>query len=303
MEQMSCKLTIFEGPDGGGKSTAAQAFAQATGARYVHCTSLPRVSRNLARMYVEAMLPALLGYQDVVLDRCWLSELPYGVAFREGRIRLTSASRRMLERLAMRCGAVVVRCQPEWETVKANYLSRKHIEMLDHDSQLKTVYDLYAEQVTDLPELIYDYTKDGAFSTSRLIDLVESMRFKRHPVQVATAGNWEGRYVLVGEAFAERKDCDSFYQWPFGSFSSEGCSQWLTNKIALANVGEDDLLWVNADQDISFLYDLQPEKIIALGNMAYGKLYRLKIQAAVVPHPQAWKRFNSGRRYPLFDLI
>ena len=303
MEQMSCKLTIFEGPDGGGKSTAAQTFAQATGARYVHFASLPRISRNLGRMYVEAMLPALLGYQDVVFDRCWLSELPYGVAFREGRDRLTPASRRMLERLAMRCGAVVIRCQPEWEKVRANFLSRKNIEMLDNDSQLKTVYDLYAEQVTDLPELVYDYTKDDVFSAPRLVNLVEGMRFKRHPVQSSTAGNWEGKYVLVGEAFAERKDCDAFYQWPFGSFSNEGCSQWLTDKIDLVDVGENDLLWVNADQDVSFLYDLQPEKIIALGNMAYEKLYKLKIQATTVPHPQAWKRFNNGQRYPLLDLI
>jgi hypothetical protein len=304
MEQVSCRLTIFEGPDGGGKSTAAQAFAKATGARYVHFASLPRVSRNLGRIYVEAMLPALLGYQDVVFDRCWLSELPYGVAFREGRDRLTPASRHMLERLAMRCGAVVVRCQPAWETVRANFLSRKQIEMLDNDSQLKTVYDLYAEQVTDLPEIIYDYTQDDTiFSAPRMVNMVEARRMIRHPLTASTAGNWEGRVVLVGEAFAERKDCDAFYQWPFGSFSNEGCSQWLTDKIDLVDVGEDDLLWVNADQDVSFLYDLKPEKIIALGQMAYEKLYKLKIVAQTVPHPQAWKRFNNSGRYPLLDLI
>lgn len=303
MAQVSCKLTIFEGPDGGGKSTAAQTYAKASGAHYVHFASLPRVSRNLGRMYVEAMLPALLGYQDVVFDRCWLSELPYGVAFREGRDRLTAAGRRMLERLAMRCGAVVVRCQPEWETVRANFLSRKNIEMLDNDSQLKTVYDLYAEQVTDLPELVYDYTQDDVFSAPRLVNKVDGMRMPLHPVGSATAGNWDAKIILVGEAFAERKDCDAFYQWPFGSFSNEGCSQWLTDKIDLVDIGEDELLWVNADQDLAFMYDLQPEKIIALGNMAYEKLYKLKIQATAVPHPQAWKRFNNGQRYPLLDHI
>ena len=303
MEQMSCKLTIFEGPDGGGKSTAAQVYAKATGARYVHFASLPRVNRSLGRVYVEAMLPALLGYQDVVFDRCWLSELPYGVAFREGRDRLTPASRRMLERLAMRCGAVVVRCQPAWDTVRANFMGRKQIEMLDNDGQLKTVYDLYAEQVTDLPEFVYDYTQDDIFSAPRLVNRVEAVRFKLHPLATSSAGNWDAKIVLVGEAFAERKDTDAFYQWPFGSFSNEGCSQWLTDKIDLVDVGEDDLLWVNADQDVSFLYDLQPEKIIALGNLAYERLYKLKIQATAVPHPQSWKRFNNGQRYPLLDLI
>lgn len=293
------KLTIFEGPDGSGKSTAAQAYAEATGAKYVHFSALPRVNRNLGRMYVEAMLPALLGYQDVVFDRCWLSEMPYGVAFREGRDRLTGASRRMLERLAMRCGAVVVRCQPTWETVKKTYLSRKHLEMLDNDGQLKTVYDLYAEQGTDLPELVYDYTKEPVLRQL----LVDGARMQPHPLGLASAGNWAGRVVLIGEAFAEHKDNDAWYQWPFASFSGEGCSQWLAEKLDLIEVGEDQILWLNSDQDLSMLYDLKPERIVALGNQAYDQLYRLKITAATVPHPQAWKRFNHGQRYPLLDLI
>lgn len=294
----SRKLTIFEGPDGGGKSTAAQQYAELTGAKYVHFASLPRVGKNLGRIYVEAMLPALLGYQDVVFDRCWLSEMPYGIAFREGRDRLTGASRRMLERLAMRCGAVVVRCQPAWETVKANYLSRKHMEMLDNDGQLKTVYDLYANQPTSLPELGYDYTSTLLNPTA-----IEDLRMPQHPLDVASAGNWHGRIVLVGESFAERKDNDAFYQWPFASFSGEGCSQWLTDQLDLAELDERDILWVNADQDLSVLLDLDVDRVIALGDAAYKQLYQLKIMAATVPHPQAWKRFNNKKRYPLFDLI
>ncbi len=303
MAQVSCRLTIFEGPDGGGKSTAAQAFAKATGARYVHFSALPRVGKSLGRVYVEAMLPALLGYQDVVFDRCWLSEMPYGAAFREGKDRLNNASRRMLERLAMRCGAVVVKCQPAWETVKANYLSRKHIEMLDNEHQLKTVYDLYAEQPTDLPELVYDYTKEDLLTISKLMNDVESVRFPRHPLNLASAGNWDGEFVLVGRSFAERKDNDAFYQWPFASFSGEGCSQWLTDQLDSIEVGEDQILWLNADQDLSILYDLNATKIVALGNEAYDQLYRLKIQAQVVPHPQSWKRFNAKQPYPLLRII
>jgi thymidylate kinase len=303
MDKMSCRLTIFEGPDGGGKSTAAKVYAEATGAKYVHFPALPRVSRSLGRMYVEAMLPALLGYQDVVFDRCWLSEMPYGVAFREGRDRLTDASRRMLERLAMRCGAVVVKCQPAWETVKANYLSRKHMEMLDNEHQLKTVYDLYAEQPTSLPVFAHDYTKGDLFQIDKMVLDLEPMRFTRHPLDLASAGNWNGRVVLIGEAFAEHKDCDAFYQWPFASFSGEGCSQWLAEKLDLAEVSEDQILWLNSDQDLSVLHDLSPERVITLGTEAYQQLYRLKIKAATVQHPQSWKRFKHGQRYPLLDLI
>jgi thymidylate kinase len=304
MAQVSKKLTIFEGPDGGGKSTAGQAFAEATGAKYVHFSALPRVGKSLGRVYVEAMLPALLGYQDVVFDRCWLSEMPYGIAFREGRDRLTHASRRMLERLAMRCGAVVVRCQPGWEAVRLSYMARKHLEMLDNEDQLRMVYDLYADQVTDLPELVYDYTKvDDLFTTDNLVAGVDRLRFQQHPLELASAGNWDARVVLIGEAFAERKDNDAWYQWPFASFSGEGCSQWLADQLDAVDVGEDQVLWLNADQDLSVLHNLNPERVVALGNKAYEQLYRLKITAATVPHPQAFKRFNAKQRYPLLDLI
>src|SRR5882757_4772670 len=101
-------LTIFEGPDGSGKTTAAKAFAAEMGARYVHLPQFKRVTTGLPRMYLEAMLPALLGYQDVVMDRCWLSEVPYGRVFRDGADRVGEISRHMLERVALRAGALVV---------------------------------------------------------------------------------------------------------------------------------------------------------------------------------------------------
>lgn len=296
---LSAKLTIFEGPDGAGKSTAAKAYAEATGARYVHFGPLPRVGKNLARIYVEAMLPALLGYQNVVLDRCWLSELPYGLAFREGKDRLDgSASRRMLERLAFRCGAVVVRCLPPWDMVKVNYLARKQLEMLDDESQLGIVYDAYLDEPTDLPDLTYDYTTGGL-----PVDQLEAMRSICHPLDIASAGVWDAPIILVGERFADMKDCDAFYQWPFASFNGEGCSRWLAEQLDLVDVGEDQLMWINADQDLSVLADLEPVKIIALGDAAHGKLVAVGFKPDHVPHPQSWRRFNCNERYPLLDLI
>lgn len=297
-QNTSKKLTIFEGPDGSGKSTTARRYAEQTGAKYVHFPALPRVNRNLARMYVEAMLPAVLGYQDVVFDRSWLSEMPYGLAFREGFDRMAYASRRMLERLALRCGVVVVMCDPGWKVVRENFMARKHLEMLDNDTQLKTVYDLYAKQRTDLPVVTYNYRGEHGEHLPEL--LMEAERTIKHPLDLATAGNWQAEYVLIGEAFAERKDLDAWYQWPFASFSPEGCSQWLTSQLP---VGEDKLLWVNADQDLSFLYELSSKKVIALGSAAYSQLYKLKIAATQVPHPQHHKRFDTSKQYQLIELL
>jgi hypothetical protein len=298
----SKRLTIFEGPDGSGKTTAAKDYAAVTGARYVHFANLPNVGKNLARMYVEAMLPALLGYQDVVFDRCWLSEVPYGRAFRDGQDRLGVASRRMLERLAMRCGAVVVHCRPPWERVRETYLSRVDEEYLNNEDQLKVVYDMYDIYRTELNELMYDYTADITAIQPLILD---SLRMPPHPLSLPSAGNWSAPVVLIGEKFTTQKDCDAFYQWPFASFSNLGCSQWLTEQLATHNVREDQLLWLNADQDLSVLYelDLTHRQVIALGQIAYKQLDELGIPSVAVPHPQHHKRFNINEEYDLFNLL
>lgn len=302
MGKVSSRLVIFEGPDGAGKTTAALAFAEATGARYVHFGPVPRLGRGLARIYVEAMLPALLGHQNVVFDRSWLSELPYGQAFRHGKDRLTAASRRMLERLAMRCGAVVVRCQPPWEVVRQNYLARRALEMLDNEEQLRQVYDLYAQQGSALPTIQYDYRLDPPINPMIPWALIDRHAMPAHRLNVASAGNWMAPVVLVGERFAELTDDDPFYQWPFASFSGTGCSQWLADQLDTISLSEAELLWVNADQELDWLHD-RDSLIVALGDKAAEALYRHKLKAAHAPHPQSWKRFNHGRRYPLLDLL
>jgi hypothetical protein len=300
----SAKITIFEGPDGGGKTTAATEFAKETGARYVHFSALPRVDKGLGRMYVEAMLPALLGYQDVVLDRCWLSEEPYGVAFRNNRLRITEGQIRVLERLALRCGAVVVRCLPSWEVVRNNYLSRKNLEMLDNEDQLRVVYDFYKRpHQTHLPSILFDYTSSGKINK----DMLDAFRAPRHPLHLASAGDWRAKLVLVGDRFGEQKDEDAFYQWPFGSLSNTGCSQWLTQQLINAGIREDQLLWINSDQDLWFLKDFHFSRpVFALGGRAHKELLGLNLtNLRQVPHPQFWKRFQGALEdnYPLIQML
>lgn len=298
----SAKLYIFEGCDGCGKTTAAKQFAADIDARYVHFPALPRVKRGLARMYVEAMLPALLGYQSVVFDRSWLSETPYGQVFREGLDRLTLADRRMLERLAMRCGGVVIHCRTTWKHVVENYRRRKGQEMLRNEAQLKDVYTLYNKLKTHLPLLSYDFQMDVLENVmTRAMDV----QMTPHPLTLASAGNWEAPTILVGEAFAERKDQDAYYQWPFASFSGEGCSQWLTEELDPL-ISESELLWINSDQnlgEIFILNELKRRQVIALGSVASEELREAKIQHEAVDHPQYHKRFYANKPYELINLI
>lgn len=301
---MECKrLTIFEGPDGSGKSTAALKFAKDTGARYVHFPALSRVGKNLSRMYVEAMMPALLGYQDVVFDRCWLSELPYGTVFRDGQDRIGDPSRRMLERLAMRCSAVVVLCLTTWESTSKTFLSRKGSEMLDSLGQLESVRNMYISTRSGLPEVLYNY-EDG----HEICKLVSDMRSMRtHPVNMVSAGNMDSMVVLVGDSNSDVEDVDSFYRWPFASFSNRGCSQWLTQTLESARILESSLLWVSSNQPHVHLKEIKrnskPRKIIALGHNASGWLVEAGVDHEFVEHPDYHKRFNPHMKYNLIDQI
>lgn len=151
------RLTIFEGPDGGGKTTAANAYAMMRCAQYVHFDQTSSVYD-----YAEGVWIAFSGKSEVVFDRSWLSERPYGLVYRGGLDRLQPADRVMLERLAFYCDAVVVKCMPPLETVLRNYEKRRSTEMLSSADQLAEVYRLYMREPTRLPVLFYDYTADDA---------------------------------------------------------------------------------------------------------------------------------------------
>lgn len=297
-------ITIFEGPDGSGKSTAAKNYALRTNAHYVHMGPLKHVTSGLARMYVEAMMPALLGHRSVVMDRCWMSEPIYGRAFRGGKDRLHAADYRMLERLAMRCGAVVVHCRPNLGKVLENWFSRRESEMLMAKKQLITVYDLYGDltYTTSLPVMTFDYTKCdfGDVVLSRMLS---------HPLESRSAGNAHADIIIVGEQFGEHKNHDPLYQWPFASFSDEGCSRWLTMQLAQASISEKDLLWFNVDQlSKAIVKRWVGRKVFALGAKALQSLHEMLgpddgVTVSAVEHPQFWKRFRAGVPYPLGSLI
>lgn len=305
MTTRSKTLTIFEGPDGGGKSTLALAYATAIGARYVHFGPLPQVGRGLARMYVEAMLPALLGYQDVVFDRSWLSELPYGNAFRGGRLRLGLADVRMLERVAMRCDAAVVLCLPDVETCLATFRARRGKEMLEREDQLRQVYMAYVNQLTALRTTYYDRDRDRPEDVIQdLLEYRAQHPPRTHRLAQPTAGNRLARVCIVGENFAEVKDLDPLIQHPFVSFSGAGCSRWLAEYLAGQGICESQLSWANADLDLTRgQLDLAATEFVALGAVAGEALDRAGRPYCVVPHPQHQRRFNHHEDYDLGRAI
>jgi thymidylate kinase len=156
-------ITIYEGPDGGGKTTAAVAFARKSGALYVH--NGPFIGEAyITHHYLNGMAPALMGLHDVVMDRCWISEFIYGVVHRAGANRVSDVDKRFLEGTAFRlCRTQVLIYTPPIQVCLDNFNRRRGTEYLDSEQKLKDVYRLYWHGgLTELPTSHVDYTKELA---------------------------------------------------------------------------------------------------------------------------------------------
>lgn len=311
MSNRSCPIIIFEGPDGAGKSTAISQFTKTLAPdsyHVVHHGPYKGVtsSDDLARLYQESMMPAVLGHRTVILDRCWLSEQPYGRAYRDGKDRLGEVNRRHLERLALRCGATIVRCLPSWGTVRQNFLSRVGDEMLDRVEQLREVWRWYQGPMflnTALDVVSYDYTREKIHDV--MSSVTHNMPSQAHVDHSGTT-NDDACVLLVGDVYGERKNGDPLYQWPFSSFVSQGCSHWLTKRLIEANISERHLAWVNSNELKRFIETeslKQFDRIIALGDKAQRALAPVTLTFRHANHPQHAKRFHHNESYKLIDLI
>lgn len=285
-----CTITIFEGPDGGGKSTMATEYADSINARYVHFPAVKKI-HNLSRIYVEAAMPALNGEYDVVFDRSWLSEGPYGNVFRHGLDRVGSYNRRMLERLFMRCGAVVVKCLPEIDVCLSTFRSRRDQEMLEDELQLRQVHDEYARLECGLPTVNHDYTRANEVTK---FSKIQARRFTRHPVSMKSVGNFDGQIIIVGPGIHDHNDYNCFSQFPFVDFAPIGKvvtnlppESELTRLFESYGIPESELLWIDDSHaheimDIFTPNQLVGSKFFAVGDKAINGLYRSKLPAFTV---------------------
>jgi len=301
-------LTIFEGPDCSGKSTAANEFWQLarTSQKRIHHGPYPGIKKMLPRLYVETMLPMLDGGAGQVWDRAWYSEPIYGASFRNGEDRVGSVASRHLERFALRHGAVVVLCLPPWDTVRESWLKRKGEEYLDKVEQLEKVYNDYSDlrRWCGLPVVLYDYERHSIDQMSEAVERARLGIFKEPKIHAG--GNPNAKVVLVGDRCSDLKDEDCNWRLPFASFSGGGSSSWLTRKLMDLKVREDQLLWVNASDRLEWLDERHNELVIALGQEAARKLVHHDIPHVEVEHPQYFKRFREGDEaavYELFEIL
>lgn len=109
-------IVVIEGPDGVGKTTLARAYADLTGARYLHA------SAPTAHPLVEYVAP-LRDDVDYVLDRWHLGELVYGPIVR-GKSGLTHQQSHAIEQMMIERGAVLVHCNGPYDKIVARLRGR-----------------------------------------------------------------------------------------------------------------------------------------------------------------------------------
>lgn len=305
------RITVFEGPDGSGKSTLAKRYAEITGACYRHHGPCSCVTGNhLLKVYVEMMLPALLGYQDVVLDRAWLSEQAYGSVIRSWD-RVGYAGARLVERLALRCEVAVVLCLPSLEVCRRVWGERGAGGDLYSQELMAKVYRGYETRwqdgdLTDLP--LVTHTVHG-YEDALWRELAAIHEHQEaHPVAWRTGGNLLAPVALVGDASGLLRNEDLELRVPFGSFNAAGCSRWLATQLGERGIKELDLFWVNsgdpAFEEIAEEWLVGSGKAVhALGAKASERLGEVGIDHVRVNHPQYAKRFRHRQVYELPRLI
>lgn len=317
---MTASLVIVEGCDGSGKTTLINQLQEHLWfeeASVVHYGNVPNANASLPRFYLEGMLPAVNGYSPVILDRAWFSEEPYGYAYRQGKIRFNDFDSRMLERVALTCGAVVVFCDPGLEHCLEVFKGRLGDEYLDNEDQLREVYKRYFTRMgrSHLPVVHYDYQRNAL---SDILDVVQVFRqeYFNHAVAMPGVGSPTASVVLVGDSFANHTNQDAYQQFPFVSFG-HGSSRWLAARLNEFAIPESELWWVNQDQLLEAidLYEadavtaigefFHDRHVVALGDVAHNTLGQtFGITHHVTHHPSYWQRFHKEpSAYPLLTLI
>lgn len=143
-------LFIIEGPDGSGKTSLAETLSKQTGYPIVH-RSQPKSEEEKAKMFDEYLRLASSS-KNVILDRCWYSEMVYGPVMRDASV-LSYPDMYKLEAAAKKHGAIVIYCTDQpgvlWKRCK-----RRGEDYIVDASTYNAIYEGYEELMRSVPHLI-----------------------------------------------------------------------------------------------------------------------------------------------------
>ena len=238
--------------------------------------------------YFEAIKPALIGRQNVVIEGSWYRR-PW---------KQEDAELQMLERAALSCGFVHIICRPGMFRGEQKDLQR--VEALISSDYDAVVYDSASMLCQDPRRFVQQF-------------VLPAMDFPCAPEP------YLGRWLPRAIALVSDKPKFKGFNAPFISFREDGVSWWLADAMARANLDESHFVWVNCqdadgvETDPDPLLRLQPTICLAMGtnaaewcrraNTRESALVRFHGPLAIAEHktPIEWKTKHRDKMYPLIS--
>lgn len=194
---MTPRVIVLEGPDGAGKSRLSETLHnwyvdRGLTVDHVHHGPYPGETA-IWHHYSASMLgrdpyggtAAIDDRRDVViLDRCWISDIPYGQEFRNGRRRISDHEQRVLEYILRGHNGAVILCLPPFVNCWATFTARrqdewKQLGVVDcgrapavvERERLHRIWNWYA--VSAPRDFLYDYTVTPAARVAQFLKETE----------------------------------------------------------------------------------------------------------------------------------
>ena len=149
-------IIIIEGPDGSGKTTLAEKFSKQTGYPIEH-RSKPKNEEEKALMMGE-YLHIAKSSRNIILDRCWYSEMVYGKVMRD-KSHIDFVQMYELERALDSHGAIIIYCTGPKAALWKRATSRgeDYITSRDDFNAICEEYDKIMECPHYVPVVKYEY--------------------------------------------------------------------------------------------------------------------------------------------------
>lgn len=290
-------ILILEGPDGAGKSTAANLMQ--TTHRIIH-HGPPKPGEDLFKTYLYALLKA---DPNTVFDRLFHGEQVYGPIFR-GVSQLTHGQVAYLELVAAQRGAVVAWCRAQPSTLR---LRGDPIYTRVAPDMLLAGYAAIKRR-SRLMSLTYDSSVSAPEELWRQATIMGGLDAGG---QQAGVGHPSGRVALVGERLSPllARPLRGSKRWTmepyslYRPFADARSRDWLMDALYLVrDYSPYQLYLTNAIKDayqpgrsrLALRTELVAfDRVVAMGDAAAAELILVGRPAdATVPHPQAHMRFS-----------
>jgi hypothetical protein len=320
-KQMQPKgIIVFEGADCAGKTTLAHEIGKRHKSDYFHMGKTDDPFQLCLDTFQYAIAASERGL--ALVDRSWISEIAYGLTYRnETRLK---ASARCLDRLLLKHAALNVMCVPhdvERQIVLHAKMKQERDEMYDNIADVALWYKRLMDnelKISGLKDFAnradvirYDMFRCDPKNFGNTINVVLSQLESLRARQLSTAldpavHNFQGHVVDVELVFVG-DDLSPKTEWPWPWFwhhETNGSAQLLNNILHDLDLDESRAVYLNANQIPDMLNPLLENlrsrrkeiKFIALGGKAAKALKESTVEERheliLLRHPQFVKRFH-----------